>query len=241
MLELDDIAEVVAGAVREATTPLLARIDALEKRELVMPEKGEPGDQGPQGERGSDAEVDMEAVKALIHAAVADLPPAERGERGEPGNDGLPGEKGLDGPQGEPGKDGVGLADALIDKDGHLVLTMTDGRTKNLGPVHGKDGERGQDGADGLGFEHMTVEQVNDRTLCFKFARDEKEAEVEVTFPLPIYRGVFKDAAEYEPGDLVTWGGSLWHCNEAKGLKPGVADSGWQLAAKGGRPGKDAK
>lgn len=240
MLELDDIADVVAGAVREATAPLLARIDALENRELVLPEKGDAGPQGDPGEKGEPGEVDMEAVKALIHAAVAALPPAERGEKGEPGNDGIPGEKGSDGLAGADGKDGVGLADALIDKDGSLILTMTDGRTKNLGPVHGNDGAPGKDGADGLGFEHMNVEQVNERTLSFLFRRDAEEAEVSVTLPVPIYRGVFKEGETYERGDLVTWGGSLHHCDEAKGMKPGGPDSGWTLAAKKGRDGKDA-
>lgn len=199
MLDLADIAEVVADAVKEATAPLLQRIVALEQRELLLPEKGGSGE---------------------------------------------PGERGADGRDGKDGADGVGLADALIDKDGNLVLTFTDGRTKSLGPVHGKDGELGapgKDGADGLGFEHMNVEQVNERTLRFLFKRDAEEAEVDVTFPLPIYRGVFKESGEYERGDLATWAGSLWHCNEPKGLKPGEADSGWQLAAKAGRPGKDAR
>jgi hypothetical protein len=240
MLELDDIANVVAGAVREATAPLLKRIDELEKRELLLPEKGEAGEPGPEGKQGPAGEVDMDALNTLVVAAVAALPPAERGEKGEPGQDGLPGENGSDGAPGAPGKDGIGLAGALIDRAGHLRIRATDGTDYDLGPVQGQDGAPGKDGADGLGFEHMSVEQVNDRTLCFMFKRDDQEAEVNVTFPVPIYRGVFKDGGEYETGDLTTWGGSLWHCNEAKGLKPGAPDSGWQLAAKGGRPGKDA-
>src|SRR5690606_22630414 len=104
MLELADIAEVIADAVKEATAPLLARIDALEQREAPAPEKGEPGPEGPQGPVG---------------------------------------EKGADG---KDGKDGVGLADALIDADGRLVLTMTDGTTKALGVVKGADGRDGEPG-----------------------------------------------------------------------------------------------
>lgn len=199
MLELNDIADVVADAVREATAPLLARIDALEKRELVLPEKGEPGEQGP---------------------------------KGEPGQDGQPGEKGAD------GKDGVGLADALIDKDGNLVLTMTDGRTKSLGLVHGKDGENGRDGADGITPEFMDAEFVG-RTLRLSFGDGERTKTVEFQMATPEYRGVFKEAETYEPGDMVTWAGSCWHCDEPKGLKPGAPDSGWTLAVKAGRPGKD--
>jgi hypothetical protein len=39
---------------------------------------------------------------------------------------------------------------------------------------------------------------------------------------------------------MVSWGGSVWHCDEAKGLKPDAPDSGWTLAVKRGRDGKDA-
>lgn len=210
MLDLADIADVVADAVREATVPLLARLDELEKRELPAPLKGEKGDKGDS--------VDMEEVEARIDMAVKSavnaLPAPKDGKRGD---------------------DGIGLADALKDAEGNLILVMTDGRTKSLGRVDGKDGEPG------LGFEHMSVEQINERTVRFLFKRDAEEAEVDITFPLPIYRGVFKEGEAYEPGDLTTWAGSLWHLNEAKGLKPGAPDSGWQLAAKAGRPGKDAK
>ncbi|EOP2868479.1 phage portal protein, partial [Escherichia coli] len=60
----------------------------------------------------------------------------------------------------------------------------------------------------------------------------------EKTFSLPVmlYRGVFRAGETYHPGDTVTWGGSLWHCNSMTGDKPGEAhSSGWTLAAKRGR------
>jgi hypothetical protein len=246
MLDLDAIADVVAGAVREATAPLLARIDALEKRELVLPEKG---DTGPQGEQGPAGEVDMQAVRALIDEAVATLPPAEKGEPGEPGRDVDMSEVGqrievavksavaaLPAPKdGAPGKDGAGLADALKDAEGNLVLVMTDGRTKSLGKIDGKDGVPGRDG---LGFNDLNVEQIGERTVRFLLKRDADEAEFDVTFPVPIYRDVFKEGAAYERGDMVTWGGSLWHCDKATTDKP--SPDSWTLAAKKGRDGKDA-
>jgi hypothetical protein len=239
MLDLDAIADVVAGAVREATAPLLARIDALEKRELVLPEKGEPGERGADGEQGPAGEVDMDAVKALIDAAVAALPPAERGEKGEPGVDGPAGSNGADGAPGEPGRDGrdgVGLADVMRDCDGNLVVVMTDGRTKSLGKI---DGAPGRDGQDGITPEFMDAEFVG-RTLRLSFGDGERTKTIEFQMATPEYRGVFKEAETYEPGDMVTWAGSCWHCDEAKGLKPGAPDSGWTLAVKAGRAGKDA-
>ena len=58
--------------------------------------------------------------------------------------------------------------------------------------------------------------------------------------PVMIYQGVFKSGQEYLPGDTVTWGGSLWHCDEQTQDKPGEAGSkGWTLAAKRGRDGRD--
>lgn len=248
MLEIDDIAEVVAGAVREATAPLAERIDALEKRELPSVLKGDPGEPGKDGDPGPAGQVDMDAVKSMIDEAVSALPPAEKGD---PGQDVdmedvatrietavKSAVSALSVPQpGEPGKDGIGLADALRDAEGNLVLVLADGRTKSLGKIDGKDGEPGRDG---LGFDDLNVEQVGERTVRFLLKRGPDEAEFDVTFPVPIYRNVFKEGEPYEQGDLVTWAGSLWHLNEPKGLKPGAPDSGWQLAAKAGRPGKDA-
>ncbi|MFW8263239.1 phage gp6-like head-tail connector protein, partial [Klebsiella pneumoniae] len=57
--------------------------------------------------------------------------------------------------------------------------------------------------------------------------------------PTMVYRGVFKSGDEYLPGDTVTWGGSLWHCDEKTQDKPGETGSkGWTLAAKRGRDGR---
>ncbi len=81
----------------------------------------------------------------------------------------------------QPGKDGVGLSDALLDHAGHLVLTLTDGRTLNLGRVVGKDGESPeppkfdppQPGKDGVGLSdalldhagHLVLTLTDGRTL----------------------------------------------------------------------------
>ena len=57
--------------------------------------------------------------------------------------------------------------------------------------------------------------------------------------PTMVYRGVFKSGDEYLPGDTVTWGGSIWHCDEQTQDKPGETGSkGWTLAAKRGRDGR---
>lgn len=212
MLDLDSIADVLAGALREATAPLIAenkamaaRIEILERRELPVGIKGDPG------------EVDMEAVKAilsdLVEASFADMPVPKDGDNG------------------------IGLADALIDRDGNLVLTLTDGRTKSLGRVHGEDGKNGET------FTLDDFDIVPDpdgRTFKFCFTRGDEMHSFEFAFPVVLDRGVWKEGT-YQHGDAVSWGGSLWIAQRDTDAKPDVADSGWRLAVKKGRDGKDAK
>lgn len=54
------------------------------------------------------------------------------------------------------------------------------------------------------------------------------------------YCGVYVDGRTYERGDLVTYGGSAWHCNEPTTTRPGDGAKGWTLMVKRGRDGKDA-
>jgi hypothetical protein len=55
------------------------------------------------------------------------------------------------------------------------------------------------------------------------------------------FRGVFLDGQTYDRGQLVTWAGSSWHCNEATTTKPGEGAKAWTLMVKRGRDGKDGK
>lgn len=57
------------------------------------------------------------------------------------------------------------------------------------------------------------------------------------------YCGIFKKGASYTRGDVVTWNGSAWHCNEdVIGLGvPGDGSPAWTLIVKHGRDGRDGK
>jgi hypothetical protein len=55
------------------------------------------------------------------------------------------------------------------------------------------------------------------------------------------YCGVWVDGKAYDPGDCATWGGSMWHCNEATASRPGDASKLWTLMVKHGRDARDAK
>ena len=50
------------------------------------------------------------------------------------------------------------------------------------------------------------------------------------------YCGIWKSDGAYGQGDLVTHGGSIWHCNRSTKVKPGDG-SDWQLAVKRGADG----
>jgi len=56
----------------------------------------------------------------------------------------------------------------------------------------------------------------------------------------PGYKGVWKEGIGFEPGAMVTHGGSLWVCKATTILKPGTSDA-WQLAVKRGKDGRDAR
>ena len=79
-----------------------------------------PGPQGERGERG---------------------PAGKDGKDGKPGKDGKDGKAGVNGKDGQDGKDGedglagIGVANAHISFDNHLVLEMTDGNEIDAGEI----------------------------------------------------------------------------------------------------------
>jgi len=215
--------------------------------------RGKAGDPGQPGAPGQDGAPGKDGV-GLAGAQISDdgeliiaLTNGEhlkaghvRGTAGEPGQPGAPGQDGA------PGKDGVGLAGALIDRGGNLVLTMTDGGTRDLGPVIGKDGSPGKDGTpgqngtDGFGFDDLDLVYDGERTIAFRWTKGDRSVEKPFTVPTVIDRGIFKAERSYHAGDGVTWGGSFWIARQDTSDKPGEGD-GWRLAVKRGRDGKPGK
>lgn len=257
---MGEIAPVIREFVTSATAPLVAenaalaaenkalaeRIAALESREMPEAIKGDPGEVDMDAVREIVDEMTQQAVGEQLAEAVKALPPPEKGEPGrdvdmeEVGQrieaavksavEALPAPK-----DGEPGKDGLGLASAFIDRDGCLVVTFTDGSDKNLGLVVGKDGENGKDG-ETFTLDDFDIEPLDERTIKMGFTRGEVMHSFELEFPVPVYRGVWKEGESYDRADMVTWGGDLWHAERATSQKPATDD--WKLAV---RKGRDAK
>lgn len=104
------------------------------------------------------------------------------------------------------------LNDLVECKDTNLALTERLARLEGREPMPGPPGPPGPPGADG-----------KDGTPGLRFA------------------GVYVEGKTYDLGDLVTWGGSSWHCNETTTSKPGEGAKAWTLMVKRGRDGKDGR
>lgn len=140
----------------------------------------------------------------------------------------------------EKGDPGTGLADAMIDRTGNLVLTMTDGRMKELGLVIGKDGSPGKDGADGLGFDDLTVSFDGD-AIVHEYKRGEKA--LTQRFPINVMKhiGFWQQGMQAKSGNVTTHNGCSWVCLKDTSEKPCYESKDWILSARKGRDGLDAK
>lgn len=89
----------------------------------------------------------------------------------------------------------------------------------------------------------VSLEQVGERTVAIEVRlASGKSSRKEVTFPVTIHRGIWKDGETYARGDATTRDGSTWilMADQQKG-KPGDDGSGWVLSTKRGRDGKDGQ
>jgi hypothetical protein len=241
------------------------RLKALETRTPERGDKGDPGDVGQAGRDGKDAPpVDLDAL-ALKAAELIPVP-----------KDGANGEKGADGASVTVDdvrdvivqavaehvqkamqavvlpKDGIGIASAVIDLEGNLSLTLTDGTQKALGrvvgapgrdglPGIGRTGLDGKDGTDGLGFDDIHVDYDGDRTFTIKFRRGDREKCFgPFSLPTVLDRGVYEAGKSYEKGDGVSFAGSFFIAQKATNAKPETSRD-WRLAIKRGRDGRDSK
>lgn len=235
-----DLARSVAGHIR----PLMARVKALEERVPERGEKGERGERGEMGPAGADAPaVDTAAISMLVAssptlAALVDKAVEERLKANPPppgrdGSNGAPGQDGAPGADGQKGADGLGLAGAMIDRDGALVLTMTNGETKNLGVVVGKDG------ADGLSLESFDLEYL-DESHEIRIKASAAGRVKEVRFPAGGLRpgGYWREGTKAQAGEAWVHDGSTYIAKHPTTSKPDAKSEDWIIAARRGRDGE---
>lgn len=224
---LPDIAAMISDAV--------AAIPAPRDGKSVTPEDVQP------------------MIQELVRNAVAEIPTPKDGKDFDPSMLKQLVEQAVSDavstmPAAEPGKDGADGRDALaleilpfIDEEKSYprgsYATHNGGLWRAYEKTHGMRGwECLVDGVAGI-----DIQQSEQRCFTLKVNRTSGTSETKsFDVPVMIYQGVFKSGQEYLPGDTVTWGGSLWHCDERTQDKPGEAGSkGWTLAAKRGRDGRD--
>lgn len=271
MLETKALAAATAMIVKEhvsaAVAPLLSRIETLEKRPtepdnvVILRLVQEEVARIPAPENGKDADPELVAslVAEQVERAVAAIPAPQDGKsvgvedvapliEAEVGKavEALPVPRSIKG--------------VIVNREGQAVFTYSDGTTENIGQIAGRDGTdvdwaavevklrelvdaipRPKDGKDGFDLEDFDCQPVDERTIKLMFSRGDAVHSYELEFPVTIYRGVFKLDEDYARGDATTWGGSLWIAEKATSAKPDSPDSGWRLAVKKGRDGKDAK
>jgi hypothetical protein len=182
----------------------------------------------------------LEPLRKRMEALEARAP--DRGADGKDGIDGAPGMKGIDGrdgKDGDPGRDAA-LIEPLgaIDPARHyprgtwakhagglwLARTLTDG-------MQGWD-------CVVAGVAALEIDVEGAREVSVKSVLSDGQARVaRFVMPSMIYRGVWS-SAPYAPGDVVSWEGSMWHCEAATEDRPGTSP-GWRLCVKHGRDGKD--
>jgi hypothetical protein len=134
---------------------------------------------------------------------------------------------------------------ALDVKDLHTRVAVLETRAPVPGPAGaaGVDGLAGKDGADGLGFDDLDIVHDGERGVIVRFARGERVKESTIVFPCLLYRGVFAPGHTYNAGDIVTHGGSAWHCGRPTTTKPDTAEGAafWKLMVKRGDRGRDVR
>lgn len=148
------------------------------------------------------------------------------------------------------------VVSCYIDRDGDLYFTNSDGGAFKVGHVVGKDADpafvdaaikaacekypRPKDGKDGFSLTDFQMEFDGERTITTKFESGNIKKEFKFEMPTPLYRGVWREGF-YHRGDVVTRDGSTWIALVDTETQPGTPDSGWQLAVKRGRDGKDKR
>lgn len=206
--------------------------------------RGETGEQGPAGPQGEPGQDGLAGPQGEPGAPGPEGPAGQDGAPGAPGVAGEAGPAGPAGPQGEKGLDGApgrDGRDGVQGPQGERGLPGPQGEAGLVGP-QGERGEKGDPGNDGLSPEDFDVTTPDKgRTLIFSLEGQDIVRTNEVVTAAVIHQGVFEEGRTYLPGDIVTVGGSWWHCNAETSERPGEGKTSWTLTVKRGRDGKDGK
>ncbi|MDQ1214581.1 phage portal protein [Pantoea anthophila] len=206
---LPDIAQMVKDAVAEIPvpdSPVLPDIESMVQRAVSVIKIPQP--------------EPLPDIVQMVKDAVAEMPKPEDGEPGEDGKDALQ----------------LEILPSINPEKAYARGTYA---IHQGGLWRSYQKTTGMNGWECLvdGISDIDISQDGERNFTVTAIKSSGD-KTEKTFSVPvmIYRDIFKDGEKYFPGDSVTWGGSVWYCNEATGDKPGEDGSkGWKLAVKRGR------
>lgn len=243
MFDPEKFGEAMGEAIRAAVEPLQKRIGELESSLSKMHQRSEPAIplDGKDGRDGKDWEP--EVVKAWLADAVKAIPVPQNGRDGSSitAEDVAPlirAEVDRIAKEIPVPKDGLGMAGAMIDRDGALQITFTNGEVKNLGRVEGKDGRDGKNGQDGVSFESFDIEYLPEtHEVCVKAGAAGRVKEVR--YPAGGIRpaGYWREGTKAVAGEAWVHDGSLWIAVKSTPAKPTTGDD-WIIAARKGRDGE---
>lgn len=264
MIDPVEFGKAMGAIVNEAVAPLIRRIDELERRQ---PEKGDPGAAGERGAPGpgpTDEQI-AKAVADYLRANPIDVSDVCRELLAMPelstlcslhvaesvakhfeanpvrdGKDGAPGPQGERGEPGPKGEDGLALREFLRADDGRLFAILSDGTTRDLGPIQGKDG---RDGADGISFDsfELSYDDVQHEVVVRASAAGQTK---EVRFHAGgiHHKGYWREGVQAKAGQAYTHDGILWIAKRTTSAEPSVANKDdWSIGARKGRDGRDGR
>lgn len=214
-MDVEQIAEAVfrgvESRIEKALAPVLERLEQLESVEV------------PTASDVARTILAGEEIKTLVDLHVTEAVEQIETIKGDPG---------------EPGKDGVGLAGALIDRDGNLVVTLANGEAKSLGPVVGRDGQNGKDGRDGAGLTELvrSYDAENHEIV-------EQWGEKELRYPAGGIRpgDYWREGTKAVAASVWTHAGVAWIAKRDTAEKPSRDSADWQIFANKGRDGTDGR
>ena len=253
MFDPEKFGAAMGEAIQKAVAPLQKEIADLKKQlaekpdfaQIIRAQVGEAVAALPVPKDGRDC--DMEAIKAMVETAMGEVnfkflvaDEVRHWTEGIPlpkdGKDGKDGGPGSDGAPGQKGADGIGLAGAMIDRDGNLMATLSNGEVKNLGPVVGKDGKNG---TDGIGFDSFDLEYIAEtHEIAIKATAAGRSKELR--YPAGGIRpaGYWREGTRAKAGEAWTHDGSLWIATKETSAKPENGCTDWVIGARRGRDGE---
>jgi hypothetical protein len=262
MIDPVEFGKAMGAIVKEATAPLLLRIDQLEKQlgAISIPSAEDAAKLidlealaksaaalVPKAENGTSVSTDdvRPLVDELVSKAIAALPAAEKGKDAD--MEVLKshiGElvKGLEPASPLPVPSVEEVAATFERRFSDLTLSWE----RQARDTFDKAADRmpkPKDGRDALSLDEFDLTLAEDgRTVTVKMQAGETVIEKSLKIAAVLDRETFKHDGAYEKGDGVSYGGSFWiaKCDAPKGV-PGSGETDWRCAVKKGRDGKDLR